>query len=73
MDAHRPHVLRALKGAWLGAILMAQAALKLFHGFVFVFAHLVQHLFLNDAEPVNAMPHEHRAKHRDVRTGHEHF
>src|ERR1035441_3810253 len=52
------HVLRALEGARIGAVLLGQAALKLSDGLVFVLLHPGDEVALNDADLTSAVPDE---------------
>ncbi len=55
---HRPHVLGALEGSWIGAALLAHAPLHLAHGFVLVFFHPLAQFALNVAQVIDAVPHQ---------------
>lgn len=68
-----PHVLGALEGAGRGTILLAQAALELRDGFVFVLLHPRDEVALNHAELRDAVAQQHGAEHCHVRAGHEHL
>src|ERR1035441_9617151 len=70
---NRAHVLGALEGAGVGAVLLAQAALELSDGFVFVFFHPGDEVTLDDTDLPDAVPDERGAEHGDVGPGHEHL
>ena len=53
---NRPHVLRALEIARRRAFFLAQAALELGDGFIFVFLHPLNHVAFDDANMFDAVP-----------------
>ena len=73
LNSDDAHVLRSFERARVGTVFVAQAAFELFDGFVFVLAHPVVHLFLNDAKVLDALPHERGTQHRYIRADHKHL
>lgn len=63
----------ALEGAGRRAVFLAQAALELRDGFVFVLLHPGHQFLFDDFDVPGAVPDERGTEHGHVRPGHEHF